>query len=362
MQDLSFALEVEVWAGLVARLGGAEALELSAREHGALLRKRGVKSAEDLLRLLLAYGPGGRSLRVTAAEAAARGMSDISDVAWMKRFGQCGAWLTALCARLLAGADRPSAAGADAPAVRLVDGSRIAGPGDSCWRLHLCWDASRRRIAQMKVTTLAEGERLDVLAPQAGEIRLGDCGFPQPNGLRTTRDAGADVLVRLTWNSLRLLDAADRPLDWTALFARCKTAGGLDITVSVVKPRGRSEPLPLRLVILPKPAEVVERACRRARRAAAKEQRAVDPRSLASAEHMILLTSLSVEAFPPDRLYDLYRVRWQIELAFKRLKSILRLDRLPAKSPGLAQAWIAAHLLIALLVEDTAAELAESFP
>ena len=170
------------------------------------------------------------------------------------------------------------------------------------------------------------------------------------------------MLVRLTWNSLRLLDAADRPLDWTALFARCKTAGGLDITVSVVKPRGRSEPLPLRLVILPKPAEVVERACRRARRAAAKEQRAVDPRSLASAEHMILLTSLSVEAFPPDRLYDLYRVRWQIELAFKRLKSILRLDRLPAKSPGLAQAWIAAHLLIALLVEDTAAELAESFP
>src|SRR5437899_8832088 len=89
MQDLSFALEDEVWAGLVARLGGAEALELSAREHGALLRKRGVKSAEDLLRLLLAYGPGGRSLRVTAAEAAARGMSDISDVAWMKRFGQC---------------------------------------------------------------------------------------------------------------------------------------------------------------------------------------------------------------------------------------------------------------------------------
>src|SRR5438094_1907872 len=59
--------------------------------------------------------------------------------------------------------------------------------------------------------------------------------------------------------------------------------------------------------------------------------------------------------FPYTTLFrSLYRVRWQIELAFKRLKSILRLDRLPAKSPGLAQAWIAAHLLIALLVEDTA--------
>lgn len=362
MQDLSFAPGDEVWAGLVARLGGSAALELGAREHGALQRKRGVKSAEELLRLLLAYGPGGRSLRVTAAEAAARGISDISDVAWMKRFGRCGAWLTALCTRLLADADRPSAAGADAPAVRLVDGSRIAGPGDSCWRLHLCWDAGSRRIAQMKVTPLAEGERLDVLAPQAGEIRLGDCGFPQPNGLRATREAGADLLVRLTWNSLRLLDADGRTLDWMALFARCKATGGLDMTVSVVKPRGRFEPLPLRLVILPKPAELVEQACRRARRAAAKAQHTPDPRTLASAEHMILITSLSAGAFPPERLHHLYRVRWQIELAFKRLKSILRLDRLPAKSPGLAEAWIAAHLLLALLIEDTAAELADSFP
>lgn len=361
MQELAFASEDDVWAALVGRLGGAEALEDGAREHGALLRKRGVKSAEDLLRLLLAYGPGGRSLRLTAAEASARGISDISDVAWMKRFGQCGPWLTALCARLLAGADRLAPA-ADVAPVRLVDGSRIAGPGDSCWRLHLCWDASSRRIAQMKVTALAEGERLDVLAPQAGEIRLGDCGFPQPNGLRATREAGADVLVRLTWNSLRLLDAAGQPLDWMALFEACKATGGLDMTVSVVKPRGRFAPLPLRLVILPKPAEVVDQARRRAQRAAAKAQRVADPRTLASAEHLILLTSLSAEAFPPRRLSDLYRVRWQVELAFKRLKSILRLDRLPAKSPALAEAWIAAHLLLALLIEDTAAELAESSP
>ena len=55
-------------------------------------------------------------------------------------------------------------------------------------------------------------------------------------------------------------------------------------------------------------------------------------------------------------------MRWQIELAFKRLKSILRLDRLPAKTEGLARAWIATHLLLALLIEDTAAELADASP
>jgi hypothetical protein len=54
--------------------------------------------------------------------------------------------------------------------------------------------------------------------------------------------------------------------------------------------------------------------------------------------------------------------QWDIELAFKRLKSILRLDRLPAKDPGLARAWIAAHLLLALLIDDTTAQMADFSP
>jgi hypothetical protein len=356
-----FPMNDDVWTALITRLGGAAALDRSAHEHGALRRRRGVKSGEDLLRLLLAYGPGGRSLRLTAAEAAARGVSTISDVALMKRFALCGAWLTALATGLLAkAADGPPAEGG--LPVRLVDGSRIEGPGDSCWRLHLCWDAGRRRIADLAVTSLAQGERLDRLPLQAGEIRLADAGMPDAKSLCRARKAAADVLVRLTWNSLRLTDEAGRPLDWLALCRSSHAEGGLDLAVRVTKPRGRFEPLPMRLVIRPKPPESLERARQRARRAATKAQRTPDPRTLACAEHLILITSLDGRAFPPERLCELYRVRWQIELAFKRLKSILRLDRLPARTPGLARAWIAAHLLLALLIEDTAAELADTFP
>lgn len=349
---------MDVWAGLVARLGGASALEASAREHGAFRRPRGVRSAEDLLRLILAYGPGGRSLRAMSAEAATFGIAEVSDVALMKRFRGCGDWLTALCEGLLAGAD----GGGKATAVRLVDASRIEGPGDSCWRLHLLWDVERQRICEMAVTALAEGERLGKLKAQAGELRIGDRGYPHPDGLRQMREAGADVLVRLTWKSLHLSDEAGRALDWTAVLERAARDGVLDMAVKVSKPRGRFEPLPLRLVVVRKPPEVVEAARKRTRRAADKAQRQIDPRTLAAAGHMILITSLDAKAFPPERLCELYRVRWQVELAFKRLKSILRLDRLPAKDPDLAKAWIAAHLLLALLIEDTAAELAESSP
>ena len=60
--------------------------------------------------------------------------------------------------------------------------------------------------------------------------------------------------------------------------------------------------------------------------------------------------------FDARQLGALYRLRWQIELLFKRLKSLLHLDRLPAKDPALARAWLHAHLLIALLVEACIAD------
>src|SRR5262249_42465394 len=245
----------------------------------------------------------------------------------------------------------------------LIAGSRIEGPGKTCWRLHLSYDAGRQRIADFAVTPLAQGEKLDRLAIRAGELEMGDRGFPQPDALRKVRDQEADLLVRLTWNSLHLHDPrTDRPLDWLHLFAQAPRAGCVDLPVTVHKPRGRFDPLPLRLVILPKPPEIAAHAQKAAQKAACKDQRRIDPRTLQAAEYLILITSLSPEAFPPELLATLYRVRWQIELAFKRLKSILRLDRLPAKDPDLAKAWITAHLLLALLIVDSAAELAESPP
>jgi len=354
--------DLDTFADLVARLGGADAIDALARRHGAFHRARHIKSAADLLRLILAYAPGGRSLRKLAAEAAAVGFIDVSDVALLVRFRRCGDWLVALCENLLPRRDKPAGAPARRNEVRLIDGSRIEGPGETCFRLHLCYDVENQRIADFAITPLDKGETLDRVRVGPGDIAIADRGYPQPDGMRATRDAGADLLVRLTWNSLNLRDRAGEPVDWLDLFAKTDAAGHLDMPVTVHKARGRFKPLPMRLVITPKPPDIAERARDIARHNARKDQRNVDPRTLRAAGYMILITSLDALAFPPQLLVRLYRVRWQIELAFKRLKSILRLDRLPAKDPGLARAWIAAHLLLALLIEDATAEMADFSP
>ena len=215
----------------------------SARQHKAFRRARGVPDAATLLRLAMMYGPGGQSLRIAAALAEADGLAEISDVALQNRLRQAADWLEALVL------DYPSeVAAASAPeptgdTLRLIDASVFAGPGATAWRLHLCLAPCAARMVQACLILMPQGARLDRVPVQAGELRTGDRGYPQPDGLRETRDAGGDVLVRLTWNSLRLLDSKHRPLDWKRLFRDAKRDGTLDMPVLVSKPRGRFTPL-----------------------------------------------------------------------------------------------------------------------
>jgi len=350
-------LDSKQWGQIVDWLGGEVALAASAREQGAFIRKRGIRSPLDLLRLVLGYGPGGYSMRSLAALAAARGIADVTDVALLLRFKNSADWLKHLCAVVLDKLTQSIGVGPMKRPIRIVDGSRLEGPGDRVWRLHLCYDAGLARITDAAITTTKEGERLDRLAVTPGEIRLGDRGFPQPDGIKNTLDEGADVLVRLTWNSLQLTDRRGKPIDWMKLFKRASKRGSLDMPVHVHKAHSRFEPLPMRMVILKKPPAAAAKARAKAKRASSKDQRRTDPRTLAAADFLILLTSLEAEEFPIKLLAALYRLRWQIELAIKRLKSTLHIDRLPAKDPDLARAWLYAHLLLALVLDAKMTEM-----
>jgi hypothetical protein len=66
------------WPGLVAAVTAAIDLDGTARTSGALVRRREIRSAEALLRLALAWGPGGLSLRAAAAWAGVIGLADLS--------------------------------------------------------------------------------------------------------------------------------------------------------------------------------------------------------------------------------------------------------------------------------------------
>lgn len=349
------------WSVLVERLGGAAALEVSARESGAFVRPRKITCAVDLLRFTLAYCLSEMGLRLTAAWGSAVGLADLSNVALLGRLRNMGEWLTRLVGEALA-AERPAAAAGRL--IRVVDASTVPQAGrkttgdQPLWRVHSVLDLPQECFSYLELTDGHGGERFDRAPVVKGEIRLGDRAYAQPDRIAAVIEAGGDVLVRTGWSNLRWLDAAGAPLDLFAALRAAAAHGVLDRPVLVSRGK-KMPPLPLRLIALAKPPEATEAARQTARKAASKGGHQITKQTLDAAGWVILVTSLGKE-FSTDDIAALYRLRWRIELAFKRLKSLIGLKGPPAKDPRLAEAYVLAHLLIALLIEPHLGALDDS--
>ena len=198
-----------------------------------------------------------------------------------------------------------------------------------------------------------------------GYARAADmAAFLKPYGKRT----GA-CIVRIGWNSLRLENANGSPFDLIALLNEMAENTGCPDNPTPTEWAGRAlygrgtriRKLPLRLTILPLPPDKVEIARKKIRRIASKQQSKLNPNTLLAAGFLMLATSLP-DAFPAADICAVYRLRWQIELAFKRMKSLLHIDRLPTRTDAGSLSWLYAHLILVLLTEDICQDFLESSP
>lgn len=351
----------EGWASLLAEVSSRVDLAATAYESGAFRQGRGVPDAATLLRLCLLYGCG-HSLRQVCAWGATSGLARLSNPALTQRLQHTAPWLATIAAALLdIPALGPSATGRR---VRLIDASTIAAPGadGTTWRLHLGFDPASGRIERFELTDVHGGERLDRIAPAPGVLDIADAGYGRAGPLRRRLAAGGDVLIRISWRSLRLRDP-DRAVPFDLFAAlRSMSAQACEWSVAVDDHAPQAAPLRLRLIAARKPLEAQQASRARTRQRAKKKGQRLDPRTLEAADYVVLVTSLPAETFPCDAVLALYRVRWQIELAFKRLKSLLGLGELPARSPAVAQSWLYAKLILALLIDERVAAIRRAFP
>jgi Transposase DDE domain len=350
------------WCHVVDRLGGAKTIEASARATQAFRRARGLPGAVALLRLVLAYCLRQGGLRSTAAWASGIGLADISNVAVLNRLRGCGDWLAALVGWLLA-AQAPVAS--RGRLVRLIDATAVpkagaaARRGNGVWRVHSAFDLPAERFAGFVVSEEKGGERLDRIAVEPGEIRVADRAYLQPDRIAAVLAAGGDVVVRSGWRNAAWLDATGAPFDLIAALCESAEHGLIDRSIGVRR-RGNAPPLRLRLVAAKKSPQAGAAARRTARREAQKGGHQISQATLVAADWLILVTSLPQAAFATADILALYRLRWRIELAFKRLKSLVGLKGPPGTDPRSARPYVLAHLLMILLLEPLSEALAVS--
>jgi hypothetical protein len=210
------------------------------------------------------------------------------------------------------------------------------------WRVHGVYDLGAGGFSHLELTDKHGGEALDRGAGVEGEIRIADRGYSAAKALRrfvasVKQAKGADYVVRLRWRSFRLRKPCGAKFDLIAHLQNMPKEQNIDDVCVLIE--GAGDPLQTRIVVARKPEEAARAERQRQMREARKKGKQLDPRSLIAAEYVMLATSLSENAYPASEILALYRLRWQIELAFKRLKTLLRIDCLPAKTDlGAAQA------------------------
>lgn len=344
------------WSGIEAHLGSAAALDASAKASGALERRRAIRDGSSLLRLCFGYGSG-LSLRESAAWAGMSGIGQLSDVAVLKRLRGSADWLSQLAGGLIA--DRVSSTEGT---VRIVDGTTVSDPDGRLWRLHAVYDLAEKRFSHVELSDRYGAEKLERAPVVAGEIRIGDRCYARPEGLRHMVTEGANFVVRVGWKSLLLRNGDGEALDLPSLLVQAGH-GPVDVPVQILNGRKRRlVPIPARLVILRKDAGSAAYNRKRAQRASKRNGHVVQQATLDAADHLMLVTSLEPSSHTTAQIIELYRLRWQIEIAFKRLKSLIDFDKLPARDAKLARTWLLAKLLLAMITEDLGTQVLDSPP
>jgi len=326
-----------------------------ARELGALRRCRKIPDARVLLRVLLIHLAEGCSLRETAVRARQGGLLDVSDVAIMDRLGCAGEWLRWMSTELMAHwvARQPAAVFGPRFNVRVADATQVKEPGPtgSCWRIHYVVELPSLRCAELHVSDSEGaqcGESLRRFAVHRGELFIADRGYGVASGVAHVVEGGGDVLVRFGWSNLALVNERGGRFN---LFARLRRLEGTALGDWPARVRHGRHLIAGRVCAVKKSRQAAERARRRAHRQAQRHGAAITAQTLEAAGYVFVFTTVAAEQLGAADVLEFYRGRWQVELVFKRLKSVLGLGHLRKSDPEAARAWLHGKLFVAFLVE-----------
>ena len=327
-----------------------------AYEFHAFTRSRKIKTPAQLLQIVMLYCGTDKVLRETAGVFTLL-EERVTDTAIHKRLKACAPWVKALLKRMLPCEPLYP----EALRILVLDGSSLQGPGakGTDFRLHLALDLTTLTLHEIQVTGFEQGEKLTRFRFEQGDVVIADRGYNHPAEILALAAQGVSTVVRLLPTAMPLYHRqAEQEL--TAI----KTAERLDLARYLQRVASDCVSIPVWLCTrnlagkgsvhaLRLPADAAETARRRCRQQAQRKGRTPSPDTLYLAGWVMVFSTVPSDLLDGTTLLKLYRTRWQIELVFKRFKSLLNLDQLRAKQGSLlGDLWLNGKLLYALVIES----------
>jgi hypothetical protein len=343
----SSGVEFENWEILSSFLpqGWSE----QARQLGAMQRARYIKEPSVVLRILLMHVALGCSLAETAARAQASGLAQISSVGVFKRLRAAGKWFGWLAREMRGVAELPEAI--TGRRLRAIDATSVHEPGSTGtdWKIHYAVNLADLECDFFQLTEIRQGGETFRRVPVAvGDIVMGDRVYASPPGVSHVIKAGGDVIVRLNRSALPLYQRNGKRMLLLSQMRKLKGKTPREYAAWVKNADGGL--IPGRLIALRQSVQATRRAQKRMHRRAQMNRSTVSDEAQEFAQYFMIWTTVA-NTVTPSQIMDLYRLRWQIELVFKRMKSILGLGHLPKTDPLSAQAWLQGKIFVGLLIE-----------
>jgi hypothetical protein len=327
----------------------------AAKRFGAFTRARGFDSPENMLRTLLLHLAQGCSLRETAIRAKRAGLADVSDVAILKRLRASEAWLHHLAAAL-------AAPRSFEPSVRelfgrfrlcAVDATAISEPGSTGtdWRLHYMLELPTLACGHFELTDVHGGESLTRFPVRPGDLFLADRGYESTAAVEYVQKHGGEVALRVRVAECPLRHPSGKSFD---LLAEASSLNEQQCGEWPVVMNGCKTEVPGRICVYRRDAAAAELARAQVLRRASRKGQEAKAETLEAAKYVALFTTVSPPRLSTTEAFDVYRFRWQIELAFKRLKTLTGFGHLPKHDAVSCRAWLYGKLLVGLLAESMA--------
>jgi hypothetical protein len=207
-------------------------------------------------------------------------------------------------------------------------------------------------LAQVTLTDQAGGEHLGYYRLQPGDIVVADNGYGYRRSVATVCKQQADLIIRVRPATFPFEQADGQVVD---VVARLRKRGASVRAWHGWCTDAEGERYRVRLIAAKLPPAEAAAARRRARQNARDHGRTVQPQTLLVAGWVLLITTLPLARWDAPAVLRLYRVRWQVELVFKRMKSILRLGQLRGRTRASIEAQVLALLVAwALQAADAA--------
>lgn len=326
-----------------------EGWEKAAREQGALTRGREIKTASELLEIIMLYLTVGESFGTTATLLNLTTEMTISKTAIYKRIKGSWKWLQWISESMCAqnGMLMPKPEWLDRE-VNAVDGSEmcVKGSKQGDYRLHLAFDIFNFKYRTIEITDIKEGEKLSRHMINPGDIVLADRMYGNIKGMEHVLSCGGDFILRYRTKGFNVYDEKGEKIH---LLERFKGLGSMESMSEECFYYSDGKKRPIRLVAMRKGEEAIKSAQRKMTKKLSKQRgKSPSAEALEFNQYIVLATSLD---YSNERILELYRARWQIEQVFLRLKEMYDFGEVPSKKDDAVKAWFYGKLFLAVLAE-----------